>query len=167
MNFNILEGNVSKSYSWLSGACTFFIKRIKHASRPVSIRLFHLLWTNIYCPPERSIHCKISIVYILNQSISLISGIRFNINAFNGPCYIYIPKSNIPNTIASSVWRHTSHTHSNPKHNSCVLNKHISCTIPIHKSTMTGFRHNNVIEILNSDIIDVHSCSAWINSISI
>lgn len=85
VDLNVLESDISNCNSWLSSTCTFFIKRIKHTARTITIRFFHLLRTYINCPPNWPIHCEILIVNVLNFASSLISRISFDINALDWP----------------------------------------------------------------------------------
>lgn len=114
MDLYILQSDISKGDSRLSSTSAFLIKGIKHAARSITIWLFHLLRPDIDSPPHRLVHCKISVIDVLDKSTALVARICFYINAFEWANHFDIPKSNIPDAVASQVGRHTSHTHPNP-----------------------------------------------------
>ena len=59
MNPYVFQCNVVEGDSWLGGAGTFSVKRIKHASRSVSVGLLHLLRTDVDGPPDWPVHGEI------------------------------------------------------------------------------------------------------------
>lgn len=59
MNMNMLKGNIIDSNKGLGSALSFGIIRIQHTARPITIGLFHLLWSDINCPPDGSIHGEV------------------------------------------------------------------------------------------------------------
>lgn len=145
MYFYIFKGYIFQSDSRLSFTCTFFIKWVQHTSRSISIWLFHLLRSDINCPPNGSVHSKVFVIDICNVSISLITRICFNIYTFQWSFLNYISKCNIPNATATYMRRDTTYSKTNSKNDFNVLDQHISRAINI----LTGFRDHNIIPILN------------------
>lgn len=111
MNFDIIEGDIFESDSWLGGTSSFFIERVKHASWSVPVGLFHLLGTDIDCPPDWSVHCEVGVVDILNQACALIAGVGFYIYAFEGTDHLDVAESNVTDTVATQLWGYTSDCH--------------------------------------------------------
>lgn len=101
MNSNILHCYISHGHSRL-GLAHSFTKRIKHATRTISIRFFHLLRTNINTPPDWSVHCEVLKVQIFNYACTLMSGIGFHINAFYWSYHPPIFGCDISNAISTS-----------------------------------------------------------------
>lgn len=145
MYFDIFKGNVFQSDSRLSLACTFLIKWVQHTSRSISIRLPHLLRSNVNGPPNWSVHCKVFVINICNVSVSLITRICFNINTFQGSFLNYISKCNISNTTTTNVRRNATYSKTDSKNNLNILDKHVPCAIYV----LTGFWYYNVIPILD------------------
>ena len=119
---DILEGYVSHGHSRLSRASALLIKRIKQASRSVSVRLFHLLRANVYCPPNRAIHRKVLIENVFNQASSWVARVWLHINALERPNHSHIPKGDISHAIAVILRRNTPDCHSYSKNNGAILN---------------------------------------------
>ena len=163
MNAYVLKRNVAESNSWLSFANSL-AKRIKHAAWAITIRLLHLLRTDIDAPPNGSVHCEIFEVKILKDSCSLVSRIRLHINAFNRSYHAPVPSCNVPNAISPSRRRKTSNRHSNPHLHSHILYQHISSTIEI---VIQRFRNNSVVIVLNRNVVNMKSCPRRIYSISV
>ncbi len=114
VNFDVLKGNVLQGDSGLSLASSFFIERVKHASGTVSIGFFHLLRSNVDSPPDRSIHCEVGVVNVLNQTCTNISRVGFDIDPFKRPNHSHIPKGDIFYTVTVSFWWNTANCHANP-----------------------------------------------------
>lgn len=167
MDLYILQSDISKGDSRLSSTSAFLIKGIKHAARSITIWLFHLLRPDIDSPPHRLVHCKISVIDVLDKSTALVARICFYINAFEWANHFDIPKSNIPDAVASQVGRHTSHTHPNPQHNRSIFNQHILSATTSHITLVARFGYNHVIKILYCNIVNVPPCPTGINSISV
>lgn len=167
MDFYIFQCYISQSNSRLCGTCAMFIEWIQHATRPISIRLFHLLRSNIDSPPNRSIHGKVLIVDILNKPSALIPRIGLNIDSFEWPYHPNIFEGNIPDTVTPLMWRNTAHTHTNPKNNSSIFNIDILCTIASPVALMAGFRDNYIIVVLHCQVVDLHTCTCWVDAVCV
>lgn len=51
MDLDVLEGDVTEGYPGLRDAGALFIERVEHAAWAIAIGLFHLLGTDVDCPP--------------------------------------------------------------------------------------------------------------------
>jgi hypothetical protein len=146
MNFYIFKGNVLQAHSWLRSACSFSVEWIQHASRSSSSRLSHLLWTNVYRPPNWSVYCEVLIVYVSYVSPTFFAWICLDVYPFEGSFHLYISKSYVPNATASHMRGYTTNAHADSQPNLNILHKHVTSAIVI----MTRLGHNNIIKILNS-----------------
>jgi len=79
---NVLQSDVPQGDSGLGLAGSLLIERIKHATRTISIRLLHLLGTDVDCPPNWAVHCEVAVVNVLDQSCPFISWICFDVDSF-------------------------------------------------------------------------------------
>lgn len=153
MNLDVNQRNVSQSDSRLSLASTFSIKRVQHASRSVSVWFFHLLWTDVNCPPNGSVHSEIPIIDISDIAISFIARIGLYVDTFKWSFLNNISKGDVSHATATDLRRYTSYSEANTQYNLNVFNKHVSCAVVIP----TWFWDDDIIPILDSQVVNMHS----------
>ncbi len=112
---NIFKGYVRQGDQRLCGTCSSRIEGIYHASRSRSTWLPHLLWTEINCPPDWSIHCNVFVINIWDVTPSVDSRVCLDIDSLKRTFHLNISESNIPDTASSHMRWHTSDTHPNPQ----------------------------------------------------
>lgn len=152
---HILEGDVPESYSWLCGTGPFRIEWEQHTSWSISVRLLHLLRTNVNGPPVRSLHCDVFVPDVLNYPVPDVSWISLDINTFPGPFHIYVSESYVPDAVCILVRRHTSNGDSYSENHCDVLHQHVVSAVSVKIAPVTRFGNNDIIPILNCHVVNM------------
>lgn len=93
------ESNIFEGHERLCDAAALGIERIEHATGSVTVRLFHLLWSDIYRPPLRSKHRKVLIDNVGDNSVACVSWVGLDVDALKGILHVDVAESNILNAV--------------------------------------------------------------------
>jgi hypothetical protein len=107
MHTYIFNSDIPHSHSRLCLAHTF-AKGIVHASGSVTVRLLHLLRSDVDAPPNGSVHGEVFEVQIFYDTGTLMTWVRFDVNAFDRPNHAPVAGSYVAYTVSASRWRQTA-----------------------------------------------------------
>lgn len=107
------------------------------------------------------------VIYILNQTCSLVSRICLHIYPLQRFLDVDISEGDVANAIAPNIRGHAADAHAHPEDNPCIFYKHILGAIATHVPLVAGLRDNNIIIVLNGDVVDVHSSATGVDAIGV